>query len=635
MTGQQTSLPDDGRDRQAKRLFQVISVALAGMIVAAAVADGRVQVFLLAGCLLVAFSAWLAYQRHPSLAAGVFLWSLTLMLSVLAWKSEGVRDMSLLAYPGVLIFAAILGNKILFISLLIFMVGYPTLLGILTLTGVHTPYIYETAPRHIVFTDIVLLLTGFSAYLLLRDQRHLLDSLRDENERVRESQGTISRLANMDQLTGLANRRQAENAFHRLYRRCVEENCQLALLFLDLDNFKPVNDSLGHAAGDLLLQQLAERMQVLVGEDDVLCRFGGDEFLLLTTCRETDQERVRALAGALISAASTPFYIMQNQIDISGSVGIALAPQHGSDYGQLCRYADMAMYQAKADGRNVYRIYHEDMSRAGVDKFNLMKSLRCALNQQQFHLYYQPRISLDSGCINGAEALIRWPQAGGGYIPPDEFIPLAESSGLIAEIGDWVVREACQACARWRAQGYRNLQVAVNLSYVQFRDGRLANTVRQALNEAGLPGDALELELTESMLIGESDSIQQQLEEIRSLGVVFAIDDFGTGYSNLAYLRRFRASSLKIDRSFVSPLGQSRRDRPLVQAIIQMAGSLGLRAVAEGVEDQETLAQLKELGCAEAQGFFWSGALPEADFIHWLQDYVNHHGGCLPHSSEL
>ncbi len=631
----QNKVPLLGHDAsvlRSKRLLQITSLTLMGLLLAAFVATGHTQLTVLAGCAVLVLAGWFAHQQQPGIAANILLWALTAMLSVLAWHSGGVRDMAVLGYPGVLIFAAILGNVRLFSGLLFFIVSYCSLMAGLTITGYFHPFLPEVEFKHLIFTDVILLITGFSAYLLLRDQRRLMDGLREENQRVRNSQKTIARLASQDQLTGLSNRRFAEESYTRLYQQCLRDEHPLAVLFLDLDSFKPVNDSLGHAAGDLLLQQLAGRLQALSRPDDVLCRFGGDEFLLMAVL-DGDEDQLTRLAQSMTAAATTPFFIMQTQIEISGSVGVALAPEHGTEFNTLCKYADLAMYQAKHEGRNVFRIYNDDMGRANIDKFNLMTQIRQALKDKQFRLFYQPKIDISNGRVCGVEALIRWPQADGSYITPDEFIPLAESSGVIADIGHWVLQEACAACTRWRREGHYGVGVAVNLSYVQFRDGSLERNVQQVLQQSGLPSSALELELTESMLIGEGDDISRQLSTIHSMGVSFAIDDFGTGYSNLGYLRRFNASRLKIDKSFITALSVSQRDEPLVRAIIQMAASLGLQSVAEGVEDEATLNLLKQLGCDEAQGYLWSQALPEHELIEWLNAHNSHQE--LPHSSEL
>ncbi len=602
---------------RTKRLLQIIGLTLFGLVLSIAVAAGTTKWVLLAGCCCLALAAVLAYQRLVMAATYVLLWAMCLMLSALAFISGGIRDLALLGYPGVLVFAAMLGNSRLFFSLISFMLAFCGLLTYLAVSGTVVPVIPTISAAHFVFIGAILLVTGVSVYLLYRDQQRLLHSLQSENHRVKQSQAHIEHLALHDPLTSLPNRVYSQQHYQQLYRDCLANQQQLAILFLDLDNFKPVNDSLGHAAGDFLLQQLAQRLNNTLAESDILCRFGGDEFLVLVP-DFVDTEALAAKASALLTQTSAPFFIMQNQIEISGSVGIAIAADDGMEFSQICKHADMAMFQAKADGRNVFRFYHDELNKASIDKFNLLQLMRKALKNKEFQLYFQPKLQLAEQRIIGAEALIRWPQTDGSMISPDEFIPLAESSGLIIEIGEWVLQQACMACSRWHQQGYQDLTVAVNLSFVQFRDGKLEQQVQQALTAAALPAHALELELTESLLIGEGDNIAMQLDALHQLGIRFSIDDFGTGYSNLGYLRRFNASRLKIDKSFILSLCLSARDEPLVRAIIQMSKSLGLKTVAEGIEDSATAAQLALLGCDEGQGFYWAKPLPEADFLGYV-----------------
>jgi EAL domain-containing protein (putative c-di-GMP-specific phosphodiesterase class I) len=323
-----------------------------------------------------------------------------------------------------------------------------------------------------------------------------------------------------------------------------------------------------------------------------------------------DRNALADLATGLIKQCATVFEISNTQVVVSASIGITCVPDDGTDFKQLCRKADIAMYKAKQDGRNTFYFYDESLDRASDEKFKLLQLLRPAIRERQFELYYQPMIDLDSEQITTLEALLRWPQADGTMISPEQFIPLAESGGLINELGRWVIREACLYCAQQRLSGYTGLRIAVNLSVVQFKDGRLYSIVESALEEAGLAADALELELTESVLIDETDLIQRQLSALADIGVTIAIDDFGTGYSNLGYLRNFNASKLKIDRSFINSLCLSKDDESLVTAIINMASSLGLETIAEGIEDLKTLDKLKALGCDMGQGYYWSKPLP-------------------------
>lgn len=614
-------------EARARRLLQLSSACLVGMIIAAIVADGATKPILMGSVVLMFLAGWLAWRRKTLLSATILLLDLTVMLSVLVWVSGGIHDIAMLGYPMVLVLAAILGNAYLFLGLLAIIILYCSLVAVLTVKGTFVMVFPPVTYSHVLYVDIIFLITGFGVYLLALDLHRLMLSLKEENARVLEREQLIVRLANRDQLTDLHNRRYAEFHFNEFLSKAYQEQKKVAVFFLDLDNFKPVNDSLGHAAGDQLLRQLSQRLQTLSAPDDMLCRFGGDEFLWI---RKVDnipalelEQVLNKSAEQLLAAANTSFFIMENKIDISASVGMAIAPTHGETFIELCRFADLAMYHAKTKGRNTFSYYYEDLNRISIDKYHLLKNMREALSTHQFEVWYQPKVSLQSEQLIGCEALIRWPQQKGGFISPDEFIPLAESSGLIVGIGEWVLEQACQACADWRAAGFSHLKVAVNVSYVQFRDGEFPATVERILRQTGVPATALELELTESLLIDDEDQIQKQLAYLHGMGVSLAIDDFGTGYSNLGYLRRFNARCLKIDKSFVSALGVSDRDEPLVKAMIQMAHSLGLQTIAEGVEDENCLRQLITLGCDEGQGYLWSPAMHQEQWLTYMQQYTN------------
>ena len=605
-----------------RRLLQIIGFTLLGLLFALLVASGTTKLLIFAGCIALFIAGALAFNRQVLLSAYVLLWSMALMLSALAYQSGGLRDLSMLGYPGLLVYAALLGSVGLFYSLLLYVLLFCTLLTWATLSGYLQPNIPAFGWQQLVFVAVILLVTSFSVYLMVRDMRLLMRTLQLENEKVRQSRKEIERLAHHDPLTGLPNRILGEQLYSNLLSHCQQHQRQLAVLFLDLDNFKPVNDSLGHSAGDILLRQLAKRLSTELSEQQQVIRFGGDEFLFLVPC-DADRHPVSELAAALITAVTEPFSIMQTSIVISGSIGIAVAPADGTEFNVLCRKADLAMYKAKEDGRNTWRFYDDKLDQDNVDKFNLLQRLRQAIQHQEFALYFQPKVDLKSGKVTSVEALLRWPQPDGSMISPAEFIPLAEQCGLIAELGAWVLKEACLACTRLREQGLATLRMAVNLSYVQFKNAQLELLVQDALLCARLPAAALELELTESLLIGDTDFIQQQLNSLSRLGVTFAIDDFGTGYSNLGYLRSFNATTLKIDRSFISSLCLSERDGPLVQAIVNMAASLGLKTVAEGIEDETTLNRLKALGCDEGQGYYWSAAVPESELVSLIRSLTN------------
>lgn len=587
------------------RLMQICGATALGLIASLAVARGITYFIFLAGLGSLIIALGLAYKHRVTASAFALLISMSAMLFAFAMTGAGLFDLAILGYPGVLIFSAILGGVSLFLSVLIFIIGQCFLLAWLTLQGVIVPHVPSLSWAHLIFILVIFVVTGFSVYILVQDIKRLMLSLHDENAKVQQSRAEIEHLAHHDTLTNLPNRLYGEQLFSESFAMCQKNNQQLALLFIDLDNFKPVNDALGHAAGDLLLIQLTQRLGETLSSNQELVRFGGDEFLVFAPCSD-DRESLAELAKVIIGQCASVFEVAETQIVVSASIGITCAPEDGADFKQLCRKADIAMYKAKQEGRNTFHFYDESLDKASDEKFKLLQQLRSAVSMQQFELYYQPMIAIESGKITTIEALLRWPQPDGSMISPAHFIPLAESGGLISELGRWVIKEACFYCAQKRTEGFSDLRIAVNLSVVQFKDGQLQRTIEQSLHDAGLPGYALELELTESLLIDETDEIRQQLEGLMGLGCTIAIDDFGTGYSNLGYLRDFKASKLKIDRSFIAALILSGDDESLVSAIINMAESLGLETVAEGIEDVATLEKLKALGCDIGQGFYWS-----------------------------
>jgi len=592
------------------RLMQICGVTALGLMATLIVARSITFIIFTVGLGFLIMALGFAFKHKVLASAYTLIGSMAAMLFALALTGAGLFDLAILGYPGLLIFAAILGGVGLFVSVLLFVITLCVCIGWLTLGGFITPNIPTLSWSHLLFIVVIFVVTGFSVYILVHDIKRLMLSLQRENIKVQQSREEIQHLAHHDPLTNLPNRFYGEELFKQSLVTCEQEQHNLALLFIDLDNFKPVNDALGHAAGDLLLEQLTQRLSQILQPKQYLIRFGGDEFLLLSPCSD-DRGQLDILAETLIQQCASKFEILQNQIVISASIGIACAPKDGTDFKQLCRRADIAMYQAKKDGRNTYHYYDESLDKTSDDKFKLLQLLRPALIEEQFKLYYQPIVNLHNGEISTVEALLRWPQPDGSMIGPDQFIPLAESSGLINELGRWVIQQACISCAKQRKLGFPNLRVAVNLSPIQFKDGHLQNIVESALQDASLPPNALELELTESLLIDDTDQIQKQLNALSALGITIAIDDFGTGYSNLGYLRNFNATTLKIDRSFIASLCVAEHDEPLVKAIISMAESLGLKTVAEGIEDEATLNKLVAMGCNIGQGYYWSKPIPE------------------------
>ena len=390
-----------------------------------------------------------------------------------------------------------------------------------------------------------------------------------------------------------------------------------ALVFLDLDNFKNVNDSLGHPRGDELLRTVGDRLTKVLRDSDTVCRQGGDEFLILLGDVGGSSD-VAEIGATLLEQLTAPFLLDGLEVSTSGSMGIAMYPDDGADFDELLKKADIAMYGAKAAGRNAVRFFANEMNSSVLEDVHLISGMRTALARGEFMLHYQPQFHLASGRIVGAEALLRCRHPELGLVPPSRFIPLAEQSGLIIEIGAWVLNESCRQTQLWRSMGLADLTISVNVSPLQFQRDVIETDIVNALDASGLPASALELELTESLLIQGSSKISALLRRLRARGVSFSIDDFGVGYSNLGYLKRFEVSRLKIDQSFIRRLTDDKHDEAIVRAIIQMTTSLGLVTIAEGVESESTLARLVELGCHEGQGLHWAPALPSGEFLEFV-----------------
>ncbi len=441
--------------------------------------------------------------------------------------------------------------------------------------------------------------------------------VRDITERNR-TMARIDYLAHHDVLTGLPNKLFFHERFSRLAATAIAAKRKLALVYLDLDNFKNVNDTLGHVVGDALLCEIAQRLSTTIGPEASLCRLGGDEFLLLLG-DIPDQEAVACFAARLLAEMALPVNIDGHELSGTVSVGLALFPDDGADFDTLYKKADTAMFQAKEAGRNTFRFFDEAMHAAALERIALLSDLRGALERDELRLHYQPQVDLASGRLLGVEALLRWQRGNGQMTPPGVFVPLAEDSGLIVPIGNWVLHEACRQAARWQHAGETPLVVAVNLSAVQFHRADLLDEVEDALARAGLPAHCLELELTESLLIGDTEAALETARQLKALGVKLSIDDFGTGYSSLSYLKRFAVDKLKIDQSFVRSMDKEASNAALVHTIVQMAHNLGLRTIAEGVEHQGLVDALLQLQCDEAQGYHFARPMPPEAFEAWRE----------------
>ncbi len=423
--------------------------------------------------------------------------------------------------------------------------------------------------------------------------------------------------ATHDLLTGLPNRVLLKDRLDQAIHYAQRSERIVALVLLDLDRFKVVNDTLGHALGDDLLCQVAARLRSAVRDTDTVARFGGDEFVVLLT-QVAAYDDVNTVLNNILLMLSTSYQFGDRRFNLSASMGVSLYPNNSQDGATLIRYADIAMYQAKKTGNRVC-YYDSEMGLAGLDTLELENDLHQAIDNNELCLYYQPKIDLTAGTIAGCEALLRWQHPTRGMISPGKFIPIAEQTGLIVPIGRWVMEEACRQSLAWQAEGLPLIRIAVNLSARQFRQGDLAATVMEVLQGAGLSPDLLELELTESMIMDDPERARITLQELKNIGVHLSLDDFGTGYSSLNYLRRFPVDSLKIDQSFIHDVITDPSGASVVASIVDIAHNLGLAAIAEGVETEEQLEFLIANECDAVQGYFFSKPLPATEFVALLQ----------------
>jgi len=462
---------------------------------------------------------------------------------------------------------------------------------------------------------------------LAQELRKTLGRLSKEVNERKQSEERARYLATHDALTGLANRVMLHDRMEVAITQAKRRDSKFAVMFIDLDGFKEVNDVHGHPAGDAVLRVMSERLQHCVRAIDTVARLGGDEFAILQDMgelKEVSQQSfgLGSLAERLLDSVTKPVDYEGMTLHLGASIGIAVYPTDGEKVDTLLRNADLAMYRAKRDGKGQYRFFTTEIG-SEVLRSNYMKSdLRRALENQELEVYYQPKVDIPTGQIVGMEALVRWEHPENGLVSPAEFVPLAEQCGLIIPMGDWIMTEACRQTKAWRDEGLNMLKVAVNLSPVQFRHDDICSLVERALESSGLPAEGLEVEITEGVLLHDADAVITTMRRLRNMGVSVAVDDFGTGYSSLSYLKKFSATTVKIDKAFVQNSHKDAEDQSISQAIISLAHSLGMSVVAEGVANHEQLELLRKVRCDQAQGYFLSPPLSQGEF----RDFVN---GCL------
>ncbi len=443
------------------------------------------------------------------------------------------------------------------------------------------------------------------------------------DEITRRKQAHLYFLAHYDQLTRLPNRLLFGDRLDKACQNARRKGSKVALFFIDLDRFKFVNDALGHAVGDLLLKTVARELLACVRESDTVARLGGDEFtIILENIQQLSD--VTVVAERIIGRLASPFSILDNALRVTASIGIALFPDHDSQAAGLIKKADMAMYQAKHGGRDGYQLYVETLGVTTSERLALEAGLQSALENGEFRLFYQPQIALATAEVIGVEALLRWRHPQRGLLLPARFIPIAEETGLIVQIGEWALREACRQHREWLASGLPPIRVAVNVSLVQLYHPGFVDLVRGVIGETGIDPACVELEMTESVIMSHAEATIRTLRELRNLGIQLAIDDFGTGYSSLSYLSQFPLTRLKIDQSFIRNIDTVPANMAIVNAIVMLGTTLGLEIIAEGVETVKELQMLKTSHCGEVQGYHFSRPVLAAEFEHW---YKSHHGG--------
>jgi len=446
----------------------------------------------------------------------------------------------------------------------------------------------------------------------LGEEVHFIGIVRDLSER-KQAERALEYMSNFDPLTELPNRSLMRDRLTHAIHQAHRDDSRVAVLFLDLDRFKNINDTFGYTFGDTLLRTVAERLRACIREGDTVARLGGDEFVILLEGIHTD-DNAGTVAGKILASLGQPMHIDEHEVVLTVSIGIALYPAD-----DLLRNADTAMYRAKELGRNTYQYFTADMTRRAVSRMHLEQDLRRALEREEFELFYQPQIEVAGERVIGVEALLRWRHPERGLVSPGDFIPVLEETGLILPVGDWVVRRACEQAREWQLAGLTPLRVAVNLSALQFRESELCERVARHLEATGLDPRYLELEITEGLLVENIDATIRTLTQLHDMGLHLSIDDFGTGYSSLNYLKRFPLHTLKIDQSFVRDVTTDNDSAAIARAIIGLAESLRLKVIAEGVETAEQLEFMRREGCDEIQGFYFCRPLPTDELETWLQ----------------
>lgn len=607
---------------RGKRVSQISMLAASALVL-----GGLVQVFqgnwwivlcLFAGVVSMLICHILNHHGNQAASSSLLIWSMTGVAMCVMWLSQGLRSSVNLFFPVILIVAGMLVQVRHYLALVISMVVYVLFITVATQHWGWRPHQEIAHSYDVMFDTLLVLVVGaFGVWVLVNDLQIFLKRLTEQVGLLGQAQEDMVRVSMHDALTGLPNRTFGRELVERALVEAQRRKMKVALMFVDLDHFKTINDSLGHTAGDDFLKQVSERLKAGVRKSDIVMRHGGDEFVI-ALIDVSDVKDASKVASGLLTRVTAPFNLAGVDVSASCSIGVSIYPDDGLDYETLMRQVDMAVFQAKEAGRNTVIFYDKVMQDSLQTNLLLVASIRVALARREFVLHYQPVIDLSTGKLVGAEALIRWQHPEKGLLSPYFFITAAEKSGLIVEMGEWVLREACRQVSEWIKKGCEPFVISVNLSPVQFKRGNVEEMIESALLDSELPPFCLELEITESTLVQDVDKFMQSLQRIKSMGIKISIDDFGTGYSNLSYLQRFEVDKLKIDRSFVMQIMKGPQERALVAAIIQMAKSLNLTTNAEGIEEDDVRKELLALGCDLGQGYFFARPLDPEKFAQLI-----------------
>lgn len=557
---------------------------------------------------------FLANKDRIELAKQVYLWVNLIVVGYLFWKNGGLTSSGLvLVFPVFLMISALISSRLTFYAVFTYVVILISIIGITTINGTNTVHATEFSYWHLITTLLMLFAAAYTAWRFSGDMKHALKKLKSEVENVNQSRDEIERLIHKDQLTGLSSRFDCKQQYISLAEQNDQKDNRISFLFLDVDNFKSINDYYNHSFGDELLKKIAIQLQSMINEDDIACRLSGDEFLLII--KRPKNYSVELLAELILKHLSQPIEISEYMVEVTLSIGATTVEETSDEFESILKRADLAMHRSKQSGKNKYSFYDNEILNQSRRKHNIINGLKSALKNNYLELYLQPKVDIDSGNIRSVEALIRWVRNNPYNASPAEFIPLIESTELISSIGEWVISNACRLGKELQENGFDDISVSVNISAAQFAHGNLEQIIIDELQKSGLSPESLELELTEHILFQDDESVVEELFRIKDLGVSISIDDFGTGYSNLGYLTKLNVDILKIDRSFIMDIHKLPDNYAIVDAIIKMATTLGLRVVAEGVETEKEWNALKSLKCDLGQGYLWSRPVAINDFL--------------------